>query len=98
MSHSMDVTPRKLRYLDPATFTPHFEWKKASVGGGSFEEVVCERVPLESVAKKFGTPTYVYSSAAIEDAYQELHKGLGKLPHTLCFAVKSNGNLSLLKL
>jgi diaminopimelate decarboxylase len=53
-------------------------------------------VALGSVAEKFGTPTYLYSRAAIDDAYQELHKGLGKLPHTLCFAVKSNGNLSIL--
>jgi len=59
--------------------------------------VVCEEVALESVARKFGTPTYVYSRAAVDDAYQELHKGLGALPHTLCFAVKSNGNLSILK-
>src|SRR5207247_8472840 len=40
--------------------------------------------------------TYVYSRAAIDDAYKELHSGLGDLSHTLCFAVKSNGNLSIL--
>jgi diaminopimelate decarboxylase len=97
MSHSIEPSPRKLRYVDPATFTPHFEWKKGRSQSDSVEEVVCEKVPLEDVAKKFGTPTYVYSRAAIENAYQELHKGLGALPHNLCFAVKSNGNLSILK-
>jgi diaminopimelate decarboxylase len=61
------------------------------------EEVVCEGMTLESVAQKFGTPTYLYSRAAIDGAYQELRKGLGKLPHTLCFAIKSNANLSILK-
>ena len=96
MSHSKDSSSRKLEYVDPATFTPHFAWKKNSARGGSAEEVVCEGVPLEAVAQKFGTPTYLYSGAAIEDAYQELHAGLGALPHTLCFAVKSNGNLSIL--
>jgi len=30
------------------------------------------------------------------DSYDELHHGLGKLPHTLCFAVKANGNLTIL--
>ena len=49
------------------------------------------------VAEKIGTPAYVYSRAAIDDAQAELHRGLGSLPHTLCFAVKSNGNLSILK-
>jgi len=92
MSHSKDSSSRKLEYVDPARFTPHFAWRK----GGAGEEVVCERVPLDAVAQKFGTPTYVYSRAAIGDAYEELHRGLGALPHTLCFAVKSNGNLSIL--
>jgi diaminopimelate decarboxylase len=97
MSQSGDSTSRKIKYVDPAAFTPHFAWKKGVARNTSGEEVVCEKVPLDSVARKFGTPTYVYSRAAIDDAYTELRKGLGALPHTLCFAVKSNGNLSILK-
>ena len=97
MSQSNDLTSRKTRYVDPATFTPYFTWAKSGARNASVEEVVCERASLESIAQKFGTPTYVYSCAAIDDAYMELHKGLGALPHTLCFAVKSNGNLSILK-
>jgi diaminopimelate decarboxylase len=96
MSHSMGASSRKLKYVDPAFFTPHFAWKKSGARGATGEEVVCERVSLDSVARKFGTPTYVYSRAAIDGAYEELHEGLGTLPHTLCFAVKSNGNLSIL--
>jgi diaminopimelate decarboxylase len=96
MRRSTDSSLGKLKYVDPASFTPHFEWKKSKTRSGRGKEVVCERLPLESVARKLGTPTYVYSRAAIDDAYQELHKGLGTLPHTLCFAVKSNGNLSIL--
>ena len=97
MSHSNDSPTRTLKYIDPASFTPQFEWEKSRAGRAASEAVVCERVPLDSIAQKFGTPTYVYSGAAIEGAYQELHKGLGALPHTLCFAVKSNGNLSILQ-
>jgi diaminopimelate decarboxylase len=97
MSHSNDSFTRQLKYVDPVSFTPQFEWKKSHSGKSGGEEVVCEKVPLESVAQEFGTPTYLYSRAAIDAAYQELHKGLGALPHTLCFAVKSNGNLSILK-
>src|ERR1700686_4715623 len=92
MSQPTDSASRKLKYVDPASFTPHFAWEKSETG----EEVVCERVRLDSVAQKFGTPTYLYSRAAINDAYEELHRGLGALPHTLCFAVKANGNLSIL--
>src|SRR6202521_1523593 len=96
MSHSSNSSSRMLKYVDPASFTPHFAWEKRGARSASGEEVVCERVPLEFVARKFGTPTYLYSRAAIDDAYEELHRGLGAVPHTLCFAVKSNGNLSIL--
>src|SRR5260370_6186611 len=97
MSHSNDSPAGKLKSIDPATFTPYFEWEKSQGRSGGSEAVVCERVQLDSIAQKFGTPTYVYSRAAIESAYQELHRGLDALSHTLCFAVKSNGNLSILQ-
>src|SRR6266436_5870364 len=51
----------------------------------------------KAAAKQSKTPSYVYSQAAIGDAYNELVTGLGALAHTLCFAVKSNGNLAILK-
>jgi diaminopimelate decarboxylase len=85
-----------LPYVDPAAFTPHYAWKPLSSGGG--REVFCEGVALEEIAKRFGTPAYVYSQNAIEDAFDELESGLKRLPHLICFAVKSNGNLSILKL
>lgn len=97
MSHATDARPRKLKYVDPVEFTPHFAWKKEGSREGSREEVFCEEVALTSIAEKFGTPTYLYSSAAIEQAYREFGEGLRGISHTLCFAVKSNGNLSILE-
>jgi diaminopimelate decarboxylase len=88
---------RKLSFVDPAEFTPHFSWKRLGKAGERAEVVACEGVALVGVAEKIGTPTYLYSRAAIDDAHVELHRGLGRLPHTLCFAVKSNGNLAILK-
>ena len=87
----------KLSFIDPATFTPHFSWKAAGANPGHSRLLFSEGVSLLHVADRMGTPTYVYSRAAIEDAYEELHRGLRGLAHTLCFAVKSNGNLSILK-
>ena len=95
MSHSNSGPSRKLRFIDPVAFTPHFAWKKALSQTG--EQVFCEGVPLVSVAEKFATPTYLYSGAAIADAYQEFQGGLRDVGYTICFAVKSNGNLSILK-
>jgi diaminopimelate decarboxylase len=87
--------PQKHRFVDPAEFTPQFAWRKPAKQ--SVEEVFCEGVSLAEAAEKFGTPAYLYSRAAVENAFAELQKGLGALPHTLCFAVKSNGNLTILK-
>jgi diaminopimelate decarboxylase len=97
MSGRGGVFSQKLSFVDPVSFTPHFAWKNARKNSAHAEAVVCEGVPLVDIAAKFGTPTYVYSRAAIDDAHHELHRGLGALPHTLCFAVKSNGNLAILK-
>jgi diaminopimelate decarboxylase len=82
-------------YADPAAFTPYFSWKKDK--SGKSESVYCEGISLTDAAEKFGSPLYLYSRAAIEKAYAELDDGLAGLAHTLCFAVKSNGNLTILK-
>src|SRR5260370_16269533 len=86
---------RGLPYVDPAIHTPQFSWKKA---GKCSREVFCEGVPLPEIARRYETPTYVYSRRAITDAFQEIDRGLGRVPHLLCFAVKANVNLSILKL
>jgi diaminopimelate decarboxylase len=86
---------KNLPYVDPAEFTPQFAWKEVRSGA---REVFCEGVGLEAVAERFGTPTYAYSERAIVDAFEEFDNGLAKLPHLVCFAVKANGNLSLLQL
>ncbi len=91
---SLVTARRNLRYVDPATFTPQFRWKHTRAG----RDVFCEGLSLREIAGRFGTPAYVYSSRAITDAFGELDRGLSSVPHTLCFAVKANSNLSLLKL
>ncbi len=97
MSGGPSQQREKHSYVDPATFTPHFSWKKSGGNSTASESVCCERIALSDIAEEAGTPTYVYSQAAIGDAYNEMVTGLGALPHTLCFAVKSNGNLAILK-
>ena len=80
--------------IDPTDFTPHFSWRER----GGKRDLWCERVRLADVAKKLGTPTYVYSRAAIVDAYKTLDAALGATAHSLCYAVKANSNLSVLRL
>src|SRR5208282_521173 len=87
---------KKLMFIDPAEYTPQFAWNK-SAREKDVEHVFCEGVDLVSAAASFGTPAYVYSRAAFTHAYEEFDRGLSKTPHTICFAVKSNGNLSILQ-
>jgi diaminopimelate decarboxylase len=86
-----------LKAADPTSFSPHFRWKRKTGRIANGEEIFCEGVSLVDAAAKFETPAYVYSRAAITDAFRELDRGLAGVPHTLCFAMKANGNLSILK-
>jgi diaminopimelate decarboxylase len=86
-----------LKAVDPTTFSPHFRWKRKTGRIANGEEIFCEGVSLVDAAAKFETPAYVYSRAAVTDAFRELDRGLAGVPHTLCFAMKANGNLSILK-
>jgi diaminopimelate decarboxylase len=57
-----------------------------------------EQVPLEDIARRFGTPCYVYSRAAIESAYGEFAQALRGRDSMLCYSVKANSNLAVLAL
>ncbi len=57
----------------------------------------CERVPLESLIRKFGTPLYVYSRKTLHDHFQKLDRALAPLDHLICYAVKANSNLAVLR-
>jgi len=56
-----------------------------------------ENVNLQEVAAQYGTPCYVYSQSAIEENWRAFDTALGEQPHLVCYAVKANSNLSILK-
>jgi diaminopimelate decarboxylase len=58
----------------------------------------CEDVPLADIARREGTPCYVYSSAAILEKFRAYDDAFGDAPHQVCYAVKANSNLAILKL
>src|SRR5256885_5222810 len=63
------------------------------VGGQLF----CEGLPLEALAKKFGTPLFVYSQRTLTTHFQQLDRAMAGVDHLICFAVKSNSNQSVLR-
>jgi len=60
--------------------------------------LACEGVPLSTIAKSVGTPTYVYSANAVRDQYARLSAALDGVPFRIHYSLKANSNLALLRL
>jgi len=61
-------------------------------------KLYCERVSVESLAKRFGTPLYVYSQHTLTEHFQKLGKALASLDHLICYAVKANSNVAVMRM
>ncbi len=68
----------------------HFEYRG--------DDLFCEDVPLARIADEVGTPTYVYSQATLTRHYTVFDDALSGMEHLICFSVKANSNLSVLRL
>jgi diaminopimelate decarboxylase len=60
------------------------------------QQLMCEQVSLDAIAKQYGTPAYVYSRAAFTQHYGEYRDALGDHPGMICYAVKANSNIAVL--
>jgi diaminopimelate decarboxylase len=83
----------------PAQRSPAFTYRP---GKGllpkSGVEMHADAVPLSRLAEQYGTPLYVYSGAMIRERYQQFHQAFQGVDHTICYSVKANSNLSILRL
>ncbi len=61
------------------------------------KELFCEEVSIPALVKKHGTPLFVYSQATLTDHYARLDNALAPLDHLICFAMKSNSNLAVIR-
>ena len=60
-------------------------------------KLYCEGVSMESLVEKFGTPLYVYSQRTLTNHFQKLDAALAPLDHLICYSVKANSNLAVLR-
>ena len=67
----------------------HFEYRNG--------EMFAEQVPLKRIAKEVGTPAYVYSLATLKRHFKVFDQAFAKARHIVCFSVKANSNLALLR-
>jgi diaminopimelate decarboxylase len=60
-------------------------------------KLYCESTDLAELADQHGTPLYIYSEQTILDHYRRLSAALAPLNHEICYAVKANSNLAILR-
>ena len=60
-------------------------------------ELFAERVPVRRIAREVGTPAYIYSLATLRRHYRVFDQAFARAPHLVCFSVKSNSNLAVLR-
>ncbi len=81
---------------------PAFGYRGAASGkraaGPRCDELYCEAVALEGLAARHGTPLYVYSAAMIRARLNAFAHAFRSIPHTLCYSVKANSTLGILRL
>lgn len=62
------------------------------------QALYCEEVPVRVLAEEVGTPFYLYSHATLTRHFRVFGEAFREIPHLICFAVKANANLAILKL
>ena len=75
-----------------------FQYRNASSKRTEGKQLYCERVPVADLARRFGTPLYVYSASAIRARFRIFDRAFKGIPHTICYSVKANSNRSVLRL
>ena len=61
------------------------------------KKLVVEKVSIQNIARKFGTPTYCYSHKQLKENIIKFKKNFKSFSPLICFAIKSNTNLNLIK-
>ncbi|GAW68329.1 diaminopimelate decarboxylase [Geoanaerobacter pelophilus] len=67
----------------------HFQYKG--------EELFAEDVAIKDIVAAVGSPVYIYSKATLERHYRAMDDAFAQAPHTICYSVKANSNLAVLK-
>ena len=61
-------------------------------------ELHAEDLPVEALAREYGTPLYIYSATTLKRHYRAFDSAFSGIPHLTCYSVKANSNLSLLRI
>jgi len=89
--------PKSTRQASPTILrAPAFLYRRAATNSPLF--LFCEQVNLGNLALRHGTPLYVYSGQTIRTRLQAFDRAFRSIPHTVCYSVKANSTLAILRL
>jgi diaminopimelate decarboxylase len=91
----MTSTPQNLQGRPPGFV--YRESKRGLLRRARQSVLHCDGIPLTTLAERYGTPLYIYSSTAIEERLREFKRAFRDVPNTICYSVKANSNLTLLR-
>ena len=93
------LRPPAFLYRDRSRQTPEFSKRPRTTNDERpTTDLFCESLALEHLAQRFGTPLYVYSAATIRARLHAFERAFKSVPHTLCYSVKANSALGILRL
>ena len=75
---------------------PAFVYRSSAANNTSI--LHCDKVSLAKLAERFGTPLYVYSASLIRERMRAFDAAFRTASHTVCYSVKANSNLSILRM
>jgi diaminopimelate decarboxylase len=88
-----------VKSLPPEERPPAFTYRHPErVLRNSDPELCADRVPLSRLARLYDTPLYVYSGSTIRLRFEQFDRAFHGCAHTICYSVKANSNLSILRL
>lgn len=88
-------------HTTPAERPPAFSYRQVRRGllrRKTGAVLCCDQIPLTQLAEKFGTPLYVYSASTIRERMVTFQNAFRRIPHTVCYSVKANSNLTILRM
>ena len=78
--------------------SPAFSYRLETSRRPSASTFHCDDISLTQLAQRFGTPLYVYSASMIRERMRAFDRAFRGVPHTVCYSVKANSNLGILRL
>ena len=87
-----------MKAAQPQQRPPGFTYRSNKRSSGDSRELHADAVAMTTLASRYGTPLYVYAGSTIRERYRQFDEAFRSCEHTVCYSVKANSNLSLLRM